>query len=55
MSAQFWIYVDWDWIDHFDEDADEDFVNLDFLKAFDKIDHTIVLKMKLLGIDWKVL
>ena len=39
-----------------DEDANADVVYLDFSKAFDKVDHTIVLKkIKQLGIDGKVL
>ena len=39
-----------------DEDANADVVYLDFSKAFDKVDHAIVLrKIKQLGIDRKLL
>ena len=39
-----------------DEDANADVVYLDFSKAFDKVDHSIVLrKIKKLGIDGKLL
>ena len=39
-----------------DEDANADVVYLDFSKAFDKVDHAIVLqKIKRLGIDGKIL
>ena len=39
-----------------DEDAHADVVYLDFSKAFDKVDHAIVLqKIKRLGIDGKIL
>ena len=39
-----------------DEDANADVVYLDFSKAFDKVDHAIVLqKIKQLGIDGKIL
>ena len=42
-------------LDYIDENANVDVVYLDFAKAFDKVDHTIVLKkMKDLGINGQV-
>ena len=42
-------------LDYIDENANVDVVYLDFSKAFDKVDHTIVLqKMKNLGINGQV-